>query len=132
MLDKGIIALPFAIRSMTGLAADFLRLDDRGYLRVGAIADIAVLDGDRIRDAPPTSGRDSRPRGPSTAVSPYRTGTPPARWSAGPFADRSARYAADLCPAGRLLARCAAFVMRAAEWLYRAYPCCTLCLRFGG
>ena len=61
VLDEGIIALPFAIRSMTGLAADFLRLDDRGYLRVGAIADIAVLDGDRIR------GRATyeRPRQPS-------------------------------------------------------------------
>ncbi len=81
---------------------------------------------------PPTSGRDSRPRGPSTAVSPYRTGTPPARWPAGPFAGRSARYAADLGPAGRLLARRAAFVMRVAEWLYRAYPRATLCSRFGG
>ena len=42
--------MPFAIRSMTGLAADFLRLDDRGYLRAGAVADIAVFDRDRIRD----------------------------------------------------------------------------------
>ena len=36
--------------SMNGLAADFLRLDDRGYLRAGVVADIAVLDADRIRD----------------------------------------------------------------------------------
>ncbi len=50
VLDEGIIGMPFAIRSMTGLAADFLRLDDRGYLRAGAVADIAVFDGDRIRD----------------------------------------------------------------------------------
>ena len=50
VLDERIITMPFAIRSMTGLAADFLRLDDRGYLRAGAIADIAVFDGDRIRD----------------------------------------------------------------------------------
>ena len=49
-LDERIITMPFAIRSMTGLAADFLRLDDRGYLRVGAVADIAALDPDRIRD----------------------------------------------------------------------------------
>ena len=35
---------------MTGLAADFLRLDDRGYLRAGAAADVAVFDRDRIRD----------------------------------------------------------------------------------
>ncbi len=50
VLDERIITMPFAIRSMTGLAADFLHLDDRGYLRDGAVADIAVLDGDRIRD----------------------------------------------------------------------------------
>ena len=60
VLGEGIIALPFAIRSMTGLA-DYLRLDDRGYLRVGAIADIAVLDGDRIRDR----ATYERPRQPS-------------------------------------------------------------------
>ena len=50
VLDEGIVAMPFAIRSMTGLAADFLRMEDRGYLRVGAVADIAVFDRDRIRD----------------------------------------------------------------------------------
>ena len=50
VLDERIIAMPFAIRSMTGLAADFLHLDDRGYLRAGAVADIAVFDRDRIRD----------------------------------------------------------------------------------
>ena len=49
-LDEQVITMPFAIRSMTGLAADFLRLDDRGYLRVGAVADVAVLDRDGIRD----------------------------------------------------------------------------------
>ena len=50
VLDEGIITMPFAVRSMTGLAADFLRLDDRGYLRAGAVADIAVFDRDGIRD----------------------------------------------------------------------------------
>ena len=50
VLDEQIITMPFAIRSMTGLAADFLRLDDRGYLRAGVVADIAVIDTDRIRD----------------------------------------------------------------------------------
>ena len=46
----GAIGLPFAIRGMTGLAADFLRLDDRGYIREGMIADIAVIDPDRYAD----------------------------------------------------------------------------------
>ena len=50
VLDERIITMPFAIRSMTGLAADFLRVDDRGYLRAGAVADVAVFDRDRIRD----------------------------------------------------------------------------------
>lgn len=40
----------FAIRSYSGLAADFYRLPDRGYLREGYVADIAVLDPDRYRD----------------------------------------------------------------------------------
>jgi N-acyl-D-amino-acid deacylase len=50
VLDEGVIELPFAIRSMTGLAADFLGLNDRGYVREGMYADLAVLDRDRIRD----------------------------------------------------------------------------------
>ena len=50
VIDEQVITMPFAVRSMTGLAADFLRLDDRGYLRAGAVADIAVFDRGRIRD----------------------------------------------------------------------------------
>ncbi|MFQ5537800.1 MAG: amidohydrolase family protein [Gemmatimonadota bacterium] len=50
VLDEGVITMPFAIRSMTGLAADFLGWSDRGYLREGYAADITVLDPERIRD----------------------------------------------------------------------------------
>ncbi len=50
VLDEEVIALPFAIRSMTGLAADFLALSDRGYLREGQWADVAVFEPERIRD----------------------------------------------------------------------------------
>lgn len=46
----GAIGLPFAIRGMSGLAADFLRLEDRGYIREGMVADIAVIDPARYRD----------------------------------------------------------------------------------
>ncbi len=49
-IDETIITLPFAIRSFTGLAADFLRLTDRGYLREGMHADVVVLDPSRIAD----------------------------------------------------------------------------------
>ncbi len=50
VFEEKLISLPFAIRSMTGLAADFLRLPDRGYLKVGMKADIAVFDPARLND----------------------------------------------------------------------------------
>lgn len=50
VLDEGIISMPFAVRSMSGLAADFLGWTDRGYIREGYWADITVLDPDRVRD----------------------------------------------------------------------------------
>ncbi len=48
-LDDGVISVPFAVRSMSGRAAEFLRLPDRGTLRPGMWADIAVLDLTRYR-----------------------------------------------------------------------------------
>ncbi|TVP47661.1 MAG: hypothetical protein EA350_04610 [Gemmatimonadales bacterium] len=50
VLDEGLLTLPFAIRSMTGLAADFLGLPDRGYVREGMYADLVVLDLENLRD----------------------------------------------------------------------------------
>jgi N-acyl-D-amino-acid deacylase len=50
MAGDAVITVPFAIRSFTGLAADFLRLTDRGYVREGMHADLVVLDPLRIRD----------------------------------------------------------------------------------
>ena len=50
VLDEQLIALPFAVRSMTGLAADFLGWPDRGYIRERYAADIAVLDLDAVED----------------------------------------------------------------------------------
>ncbi|MEZ4455344.1 MAG: amidohydrolase family protein [Gemmatimonadales bacterium] len=50
VIDDTVITMTAAVRSMTGLAADFLGLPDRGYLRAGQAADIAVLDSARIRD----------------------------------------------------------------------------------
>jgi N-acyl-D-amino-acid deacylase len=49
-LEDSLISVPFAIRSFTGLAADFLRLTDRGYVRQGMRADLVVLDSARLRD----------------------------------------------------------------------------------
>ncbi len=42
--------LPLAIRSSTGLPADILGLRDRGYLRVGMAADIAVWNKNELID----------------------------------------------------------------------------------
>lgn len=50
VLDEGLVTLPRAIRSMTGLAADFLGWTDRGYLRQGYYADVTILDLENVRD----------------------------------------------------------------------------------
>lgn len=48
--ERGVISLPFAIRSMTGLGAQIIGLPDRGYLREGLKADIVLFDLDELRD----------------------------------------------------------------------------------
>jgi N-acyl-D-aspartate/D-glutamate deacylase len=48
--DEGILPLEEAIRRMTSLPAENLRLDGRGRLREGAYADVVVFDPDEVRD----------------------------------------------------------------------------------
>jgi N-acyl-D-amino-acid deacylase len=48
--ERGVIGLEFAIRSMTSLPATVFGMTDRGVIREGAIADIAVFDLDAIRE----------------------------------------------------------------------------------
>lgn len=48
--DESIVTLEEAVHRMTGHAAKTLRLVDRGILRVGAYADIAVLDPETVTD----------------------------------------------------------------------------------
>ena len=43
-LDRGVVSLPHAIRSFTGLPAEILGWNDRGLIRKGYWADIAVFD----------------------------------------------------------------------------------------
>ena len=43
-MDRGIIGLPFAIRSMTSLPAQIMRLPDRGWIRTGYWADLVIFD----------------------------------------------------------------------------------------
>ncbi len=49
-LERGVVDLETAIRSMTGLPAQVFRLGDRGIVRAGAAADLVVFDLERIRD----------------------------------------------------------------------------------
>ncbi len=49
-IDDSVITLPFAVRGMTSLAASFLGLPDRGLVRPGFVADLAVFDVARMRD----------------------------------------------------------------------------------
>jgi len=49
-LDRGILTVEQAVRSMTSLPADILGLRARGLIRVGHHADIAVLNLETIRD----------------------------------------------------------------------------------
>ena len=47
---EGVLSVAHAIRSASGLPADILGLSDRGYLRVGYAADIAVWKQDELLD----------------------------------------------------------------------------------
>lgn len=50
VFENDLLTPEFVIRSFSGLAADFFRLHDRGYLREGYVADLVVLDPARYRD----------------------------------------------------------------------------------
>lgn len=49
--DKGTITLPFFVRSSTGLPAQIVGLEDRGYIRVGQGADIVIFDYEAVQDS---------------------------------------------------------------------------------
>ena len=48
--DKGVVSLPFAVRSSTSLPAQIIGLNDRGIVREGYKADLVVFDYERLRD----------------------------------------------------------------------------------
>jgi N-acyl-D-amino-acid deacylase len=50
-LGEKVIPLEHAIRSATGLPADIMGFEDRGYLRQGLAADVTVFDPGTLRDA---------------------------------------------------------------------------------
>jgi N-acyl-D-amino-acid deacylase len=49
--EDPVISMPFAVRGMTSLTATFFGIPERGQLRAGWYADIAIFDESRIRDA---------------------------------------------------------------------------------
>lgn len=50
VVERGVISLENAVRSMTSLPATVMNVRDRGVLRAGAFADIVVFDLDEIND----------------------------------------------------------------------------------
>ncbi len=50
-IREKVLSLAAAVRSMTGLPANILGLTDRGVVRAGMVADLAVFDPRSVRDA---------------------------------------------------------------------------------
>jgi N-acyl-D-aspartate/D-glutamate deacylase len=48
--ERGVLTLEEAVRKMSGATAQRLGLQDRGLLREGFFADVAVFDPDRVVD----------------------------------------------------------------------------------
>ena len=56
--DKGVVPMEQAIRKLSGLQADLFGFTDRGYLRTGAFADVAVFDPATVAPGPVRRVRD--------------------------------------------------------------------------
>ena len=50
VVERGTVSLSRAIHSMTGLPASVFRMDERGAIRIGAVADIVVFNLERVTD----------------------------------------------------------------------------------
>lgn len=50
VVEREVLDLPAAIRSMTGASAEAFRIQDRGEVRAGAHADLVVFNLDRVND----------------------------------------------------------------------------------
>ena len=49
-IERGVLSVEDAVRSMTSLPAQVLRLKDRGQVREGFVADLAIVDFSKVRD----------------------------------------------------------------------------------
>ena len=61
--DRGLITLPFMVRSSSSLPAAIVGMTDRGCLRVGCKADIVAFDYDRVEDNSTIMNPDGAPKG---------------------------------------------------------------------
>ena len=61
--ERGVISLPFAVRSSSGLPAQIVGLSDRGYVREGFKADITIFDYERLDDRATILEPDLYPEG---------------------------------------------------------------------
>jgi len=50
VVEDKVIDLPVAVHSMSGLAAESCNIEDRGFIRVGAFADVLVFDPLKVKD----------------------------------------------------------------------------------
>jgi N-acyl-D-amino-acid deacylase len=62
-LERGVVPLEHAIRSMTSLPAQILGLQDRGLIRVGLVADLVLFDPERLADMATFVEPHAYPRG---------------------------------------------------------------------
>ena len=68
VIELGVLSLEEAVRRMTGLPADFLRLKDRGLIRPGYAADIVVFDPESVRSNGTYVDPSQHPDGISTVI----------------------------------------------------------------
>ncbi len=61
--ERGVITLPFMVRSSTGLPAQITGLTDRGYIRTGQKADLVVFDYERVQDRATIMDPGAEPEG---------------------------------------------------------------------
>lgn len=62
-LDRAVVSLPFAIRSMTSLPAQIMRLPDRGWIRQGYWADLVIFDEAAVADTATFTQPHQYPKG---------------------------------------------------------------------
>lgn len=61
--EHNLMPLAALIRKLSGAAADFYQLSDRGYLRPGAFADLVVFDPDQVRERATFAAPQENPEG---------------------------------------------------------------------